>query len=126
MNRTVFFLALIVALLGVQGLSLHAHLPHADDEHTAVQHHNLHVHSHVVDENLDSDHDHAGAVSVDLLTSALSRDHLTPSIDIAFQTVLILASMVVWTCIQRLPRPAPPMHFTPPKLRKCSPRAPPL
>lgn len=114
-----------MALLGVQGMSLHAHLPHAEDEHTAVQHNNLHIHSHVVDESLDADHDHPDAVSIDLLTSALSRDHLMPSLDVVFQAILILALMVVWIFIQRIPPLAPLINPPPRRLRKPSPRAPP-
>lgn len=127
MNRIVFCLALMIALLGVQGMSLHAHLPHAEDEHVTAKHHNLHIHSHVVDENLDADHDHPEAVAVDLLTSALSRDHqLVSSIDITFQSVLILTLLVVWTCIQRVPPPAPDIPLSSPRLRKPSSRAPPV
>ncbi|MFT3931194.1 MAG: hypothetical protein QM709_12950 [Spongiibacteraceae bacterium] len=127
MNRIVFCLALMIALLGVQGMSLHAHLPHAEDKHATAQHDNLHIHSHVVDENLDADNDHPDAVSIDLLTSVFSRDnHFTPSIDIAFQAILILAALVVWTCSQRIPPPALILTIPSPRLRKPSSRAPPF
>lgn len=125
MNRTFLSLIFVIALLGVQGMSLHAHLPHAEDEHTAVPHNNLHIHSHVVDERLDADHDHPDAVPIDLLTSALSRDHLMPSLDVVFQAVLILALMVIWVCIQRLPPLTLLINPPPRRLRKPSPRAPP-
>jgi hypothetical protein len=124
MNRIILCVAFVIALLGVQGLSLHAHFPH-DDHHEVTSHHDMHVHSHAIDHDIDDTHEHSDAVPIDLLTSALSRDHLTPSFDFTLQAVLILALVMVWTRIERMPPSIPIIYFSPPRFRTRSPRAPP-
>lgn len=128
MNRILLCLALVLALVNVQALSLHAHLGHAHDQHATADHHrDMHVHSHAVGAQVDADNEHADTVVLDLFSSTLSRDHITPSLSfVALTSLLLLIFAIVWTCIRRRSLFILIPHYRPPQYRTSSPRAPPF
>lgn len=123
MNRLLLTL-LIVAFACVQSLSLHAHLPHAHDQH-ASDHDAIHVHSHATT-GADGAHEYSDAVEIDLLSSAFARDQASPVMLFTVSTWFALIITILWFCIRRLPPPLIPALPSPPPHRRPSPRAPPL
>lgn len=126
MNRKILCLLLICIVALAQGLSLHAHLPHADDardEHAG--HQTMHIHSHAITGDSDAAHELSDALPIDLLSTAIIRDHSGFHSDAAVIIALwIFALSMLWMCIQRLP-PIRFVLYRPPRFRNSSPRAPP-
>lgn len=123
MNRIVVCLALIVALAAVQGLSLHAHLPHANDMHAG--HDVIHVHSDAVHADVDDNGEHFAEASIDLVTSNATRDGVNSSFNFALVTFWIGLLVALLLSPHRLFIPAPVVFYSQPRYRRSSPRAPP-
>jgi hypothetical protein len=123
MNRIVVCIALIVALAAVQGLSLHAHLPHANDIHAG--HDVIHVHSHAVRADVDDNGEHSAEASIDLLTSNAAREGVGASFNFALVTFWIGLLIALCFSSHRVIVPAPIGFYSPPRYRRSSPRAPP-
>lgn len=110
----------------MQSLSVHAHLPHADDAHGQHgDHQALHVHSHAVGDGADESHEYSDATAVDLLASARVPFALDISPVLPVFAVLVLL-LVVWISLPWLSHiPVIPRtlksHY-----RSSTPRAPPL
>jgi len=124
MNR---FLRLVLALVVVcvQSLSVHAHLPHADDTHAQHgDHGSLHVHSHAMGDSADETHEYSDATAVDLLASARVPFAADTSPVLPVFAVLVLL-LVLWISLPRLLHiPVIPRTLKP-HSRPSAPRAPP-
>jgi len=123
MNRIAICLALIFALATVQGLSLHAHLPHANDTHAG--HDVIHVHSDAVHADVEDSGEHYAEASIDLLTSNAARADTDLSFDFALITFWIGILIALCLSPNRLLIPTPVVFHSQPHYRRSAPRAPP-
>ena len=110
----------------MQSLSVHAHLPHADDAHWQHgDHRALHVHSHAVGDGADESHEYSDATAVDLLASARVPFALDISPLLPVFAVLVLL-LVAWISLPRLSPTVAIPRAAKPHYRRSAPRAPPL
>ncbi len=125
MNRNLVCLLLIWAFVTVQGLSLHAHLPHAHDLPSAAHagHDSIHFHSHAIDGGVDDEHE-TDAAPIDLFMSVKARDVSALPLIVAVAALWMLI-VALWICIGRSPPPPAVLRIIPPPFRDFSPRAPP-
>lgn len=126
MNRFLICLALLLALVGSQALSLHAHRAHAHDTHATADHDALHIHSHLLGDAADAAHDFSDPTEIDVLDSALSRDYAKalPMLA-ALSSFWMLLLAVLWIRQRRIASPPPLLHPTPAAQLRPAPRAPP-
>lgn len=125
MNRNLVCFLLIWAFASMQGLSLHAHLPHEHDQPSVAHagHDSIHFHSHAINSDADDQHE-ADAAPIDLFMSVKARDVSALPLIVAVAALWMLI-VALWICIGRSPPPPAVLHIASPPFRDFSPRAPP-
>lgn len=128
MTKSLLSIALIIAFVLMQGLSLHGHYSptaHNDHPHALPGHDKLHIHHHAIAIDSAATEIHPDEEEVNLLGTPLLRDIVLDQ-PILLQSLLwAIVLLVVWVS-RDLPRPlATRLHPSPPKRFKPSPRAPP-
>jgi hypothetical protein len=121
MHKTVFFIALTIAFVLMQGQSLHGHYTttthtHSDHPHALNGHDNLHIHSHTASDNEEE---------INLLGTPHLRYIFLDQPIMLQSSIWSIVLMLLWICID-LPVLIPKLlQPRPPALIRPSPRAPP-
>lgn len=128
MTKSLFSIALIIAFVLMQGLSLHGHYSptaHNDHPHALHGHDKLHIHNHSIAIDGAATESHPDDEEINLLGTPLLRDILLDQPVLLQSLMWAIVLLIVWVS-RDLPLPLPTrLHPSPPKRFKPSPRAPP-
>jgi hypothetical protein len=114
---------LLLSLVFSQALSLHGHLPAADEHHDDHHRHLIQAHSHALEGGM---LDHESLIPIDLLASAVTNDQSAVGLDLFLAALWMVFAIILWVCIRRCTPRFEFVYFGPPPTRRPSPRAPPF